>query len=140
MGSPSSPSVAQFRINAQQASQAMQHARLHASIDVGLQQRLQVNPIPALCPSVVLIILHVQVVIIVGLCAAMVSLLGYGSSTTYLAALLRRFIPSLLIGAPVAIKAALGDVCDQEGQAKAMAIFSLGYGIGSVLGEPVLQN
>lgn len=74
----------------------------------------------------------------VGLMAAMISILGYGSSTSYLAALLRRFIPSLFIGAPVAIKAALGDVCDQEGQAKAMAMFTLGFGIGTVLGKPQL--
>lgn len=70
----------------------------------------------------------------IGLAAAMTSLMGYGSSTTYTAALLQRFIPAIFIGAPVAVKAAVGDVCDQEGQANAMAIFTLGFGVGSVLG------
>lgn len=71
----------------------------------------------------------------IGIVAAMASLLGYGSSTTYVAAVLLRFLPSLFVGAPVAIKAALGDVCDQQGQAKAMGIFTLGYGIGTILGR-----
>lgn len=71
----------------------------------------------------------------IGNVAAMASLLGYGASTTYTAAVLLRFLPSLLVGAPVAIKAALGDACDQQGQAKAMVIFTLGWGIGTILGK-----
>ena len=50
--------------------------------------------------------------------------------------MLSRFLPSLFVGTPVAIKAMMGDSCDQAGQAKAMTVFSLGHGIGSVLGEP----
>lgn len=65
----------------------------------------------------------------------MVSLLGYGYSTSYLGAILGRFMPSLFVGSPVALKAAMGDVCDQEGQAKVMAMFILGHGIGSVMGK-----
>lgn len=73
--------------------------------------------------------------ILIGLLAAMISLIGYGASTSYTGALVLRFLPSLFIGAPVAIKAMLGDVCDQNGQAKAMAVFTLGYGTGTVLGK-----
>lgn len=51
----------------------------------------------------------------------MVSLLGYGSSTTYVGALLSRALPALFVGSPVAMKSMMGDVCDQTGQAKAMA-------------------
>ena len=76
-----------------------------------------------------------QICIMIGLAAAMTSLMGYGASTTYTAALLQRFIPAIFIGGPVAVKAAVGDVCNQEGQANAMAIFTLGFGVGSVLGR-----
>lgn len=76
-----------------------------------------------------------QACILVGHLAAITSLIGYGSSTTYVCAIILRFLPSLLIGSPVAIKAMIGDACDQNGQAKAMAVFTLGQGIGTVLGK-----
>ena len=75
-----------------------------------------------------------QVCVIVGTAASMVSLLGYGISRSYMAALLARAIPALLVGSPVALKAMIGDVCDKTGQAKAMAIFNLGHGLGTVVG------
>lgn len=67
-------------------------------------------------------------------------MLSYGSSTTSLGAGLGRFIPSLLFGDSVAIKASLGDMCDQQGQAMAMAVFTLGFGIGAVLGISALTQ
>ena len=79
--------------------------------------------------------MHLQICILIGLAAAMISLMGYGASTSYTAALIVRFLPAMFIGAPVAVKAAVGDACDQEGQAHAMGVFTLGFGIGSVLGK-----
>lgn len=75
-----------------------------------------------------------QVCIITGCLASITSLLSYGSSTSYLGAILSRTLPALFIGSPVGLKSMMGDVCDQAGQAKAMAIFSLGHGMGSVVG------
>ena len=51
----------------------------------------------------------------------MVSLWGFGFSTNYIAALLSRALPALFVASPVALKSMIGDVCDQTGQAKAMA-------------------
>ena len=75
-----------------------------------------------------------QVCVITGCLASITSLLSYGSSTSYLGAILSRTLPALFIGSPVGLKSMMGDVCDQAGQAKAMAIFSLGHGMGSVVG------
>ena len=62
-----------------------------------------------------------QVCIITGTVASMVSLWGYGFSTNYVAALLSRALPALFVASPVALKSMIGDVCNQTGQAKAMA-------------------
>lgn len=77
--------------------------------------------------------------ILVGILASMLSLLSFGSSHTYVGAVLARFIPSLLVGTPVALKSMMGDSCDSIGQAKAMTIFSLGHGLGSVVGRPPFE-
>lgn len=76
-----------------------------------------------------------QIVMLVGLSASIISLLSFGSAHTYVGAILARLIPSFLIGTPVAIKSMMGDSCDSIGQAKAMTIFNLGHGLGAVIGE-----
>lgn len=64
----------------------------------------------------------------------MISILGFGLSSSYVGAILARAVPALFVGSPVALKSMIGDACDQNGQAKAMAVFNLGHGLGAILG------
>lgn len=71
-----------------------------------------------------------------GILGCIISLLGYGAASNYTQALLARSIPALLIsGCPVAMKAMIGDACDEKGQAIALGVFNLGHGLGSVIGK-----
>ena len=64
-----------------------------------------------------------------------VSIVGFGASSSYTAALLWRLLPSAFIGSPVAVGALVGEAFDQEGQGKAFGMFTFGANLGSVIGE-----
>ena len=71
--------------------------------------------------------------------AIIVSILGFGASTDYTAALLWRLIPSAFIGSPIAVRALVGEAYSQEGQATALGVFNVGASLGFVLGESPVQ-
>ena len=72
--------------------------------------------------------------ITVGNIAMMVSIVGFGASSSFTAALLWRLLPSAFIGSPVAVSALVGESFDQEGQGKAFGMFTFGANLGSVAG------
>ena len=78
--------------------------------------------------------------ITVGNLAIVISILGFGASTDYTAALLWRLIPSAFIGSPVAIRAMVGEAYSQEGQATALGVFNVGASLGFVLGESPVNS
>ena len=72
--------------------------------------------------------------------AIIVSILGFGASTDYTAALLWRLIPSAFIGSPIAVRALVGEAYGQEGQATALGVFNVGASLGFVLGESSVSH
>lgn len=76
-----------------------------------------------------------QVCILIGTSAAMISVFSYGMSSSFVAALLSRMIPAAFFGSAVALKSMIGDSGGKATQATAMAVFNLGFGMGSVAGE-----
>ncbi|KAK9799374.1 hypothetical protein WJX73_005735 [Symbiochloris irregularis] len=73
-------------------------------------------------------------IILVSNITSSLGVVAYGASTNYLQAMLARLLPGLLNGSAVAMKSMLGESCDTTNQARAMAIFTLGWGMGSVVG------
>ena len=75
-----------------------------------------------------------QAVVLLSNATAVLGILGYGASTTFVEALLARLIPAMLNGCAVALKSMLGEACDVTNQARGMAYFTLGWGFGSIVG------
>ena len=73
--------------------------------------------------------------ITMGNVAIIVSILGFGASMDYTAALLWRLIPSAFISNSVAVRTLIGEAYSQEGQATALGVFNVGSSLGFVLGE-----
>ena len=67
--------------------------------------------------------------------AIIVSILGFGASTDFTAALLWRLIPSAFISSSIAVRTLVGEAYSQEGQATALGVFNVGASLGFVLGE-----
>ena len=75
-----------------------------------------------------------QAVVLLSNATSVLGILAFGASTTFLQALLARLIPGMLNGCAVALKSMLGEACDVTNQARALAIFTLGWAFGSVVG------
>lgn len=74
-----------------------------------------------------------QAVILLSNATAILGILAFGASTTFVQALLARIIPAMLNGCAVAMKSMLGEACDATNQARGMALFTLGWGFGTIV-------
>ncbi|KAK9822464.1 hypothetical protein WJX81_005081 [Elliptochloris bilobata] len=75
-----------------------------------------------------------KIVVVIGSLFAAGGIVLYGASTTFTAAFLARFIPGIFNGTAVALKSMIGESCDASNQARAMAILTLGFSMGTVTG------
>ena len=75
-----------------------------------------------------------QAVILLSNATSVMGLIAFGSAPSYMVAITARFVPALLNGCAVAMKSMLGESCDATNQARALAIFTLGWGFGSIVG------
>ena len=62
--------------------------------------------------------MYSQIVVLIGILVMSLGMLGFGVATTYVTALLARFLPGILNGSPVALKAMVGDSPDAQIQVR----------------------